>query len=109
MQRSRSTRTMTRRLGKIPTSPGSGQRSEEHTSELQSQSNLVCRLLLEKKNPNHADRVYSVDTYLRVTDYIVKTFRRVDQKNIHVDYHFFWFDLNDSDHLLAGYDHCLYE
>src|SRR2546430_10769940 len=26
-----------------------GQRSEEHTSELQSQSNLVCRLLLEKK------------------------------------------------------------
>src|SRR2546430_7851510 len=28
----------------------SGIRSEEHTSELQSQSNLVCRLLLEKKN-----------------------------------------------------------
>src|SRR2546430_4208663 len=27
-----------------------GMRSEEHTSELQSQSNLVCRLLLEKKN-----------------------------------------------------------
>src|SRR2546430_4313174 len=26
-------------------------RSEEHTSELQSQSNLVCRLLLEKKRP----------------------------------------------------------
>src|SRR2546427_8390860 len=26
-------------------------RSEEHTSELQSQSNLVCRLLLEKKMP----------------------------------------------------------
>src|SRR2546430_12426397 len=26
-----------------------GNRSEEHTSELQSQSNLVCRLLLEKK------------------------------------------------------------
>src|SRR2546430_8074884 len=29
------------------------QRSEEHTSELQSQSNLVCRLLLEKKNVLH--------------------------------------------------------
>src|SRR5688572_31043013 len=27
-------------------------RSEEHTSELQSQSNLVCRLLLEKKKAN---------------------------------------------------------
>src|SRR2546430_10388522 len=30
------------------------QRSEEHTSELQSQSNLVCRLLLEKKKHNQA-------------------------------------------------------
>src|SRR3989475_2063886 len=30
-------------------------RSEEHTSELQSQSNLVCRLLLEKKNKNNDD------------------------------------------------------
>src|SRR2546430_11956039 len=29
--------------------PRPGTRSEEHTSELQSQSNLVCRLLLEKK------------------------------------------------------------
>src|SRR2546427_4540757 len=29
-------------------------RSEEHTSELQSQSNLVCRLLLEKKNKRFA-------------------------------------------------------
>src|SRR5688572_31860397 len=31
------------------TSPPDWVRSEEHTSELQSQSNLVCRLLLEKK------------------------------------------------------------
>src|SRR2546430_9901806 len=30
------------------------ERSEEHTSELQSQSNLVCRLLLEKKKKNRA-------------------------------------------------------
>src|SRR5438132_6960026 len=32
-----------------PTSPTSAIRSEEHTSELQSHSDLVCRLLLEKK------------------------------------------------------------
>src|SRR5438270_97935 len=32
-------------------------RSEEHTSELQSQSNLVCRLLLEKKKPRPARRL----------------------------------------------------
>src|SRR5688572_32636089 len=31
-------------------------RSEEHTSELQSQSNLVCRLLLEKKKKNTRQR-----------------------------------------------------
>src|SRR2546427_5820300 len=31
---------------------GAADRSEEHTSELQSQSNLVCRLLLEKKKKN---------------------------------------------------------
>src|SRR2546430_4109374 len=33
-----------------PRAPATLARSEEHTSELQSQSNLVCRLLLEKKN-----------------------------------------------------------
>src|SRR5688572_32645776 len=32
------------------------ERSEEHTSELQSQSNLVCRLLLEKKKKKQANR-----------------------------------------------------
>src|SRR2546427_5802003 len=33
-------------------------RSEEHTSELQSQSNLVCRLLLEKKKKTHIDHIH---------------------------------------------------
>src|SRR2546427_4726588 len=35
-----------------PCLPNRVRRSEEHTSELQSQSNLVCRLLLEKKKKN---------------------------------------------------------
>src|SRR2546430_4693612 len=41
-------------------------RSEEHTSELQSQSNLVCRLLLEKKkkkyrlNINYINRIITI-------------------------------------------------
>src|SRR2546430_5293388 len=39
---------MARCLG-LPVQDPAGLRSEEHTSELQSQSNLVCRLLLEKK------------------------------------------------------------
>src|SRR5689334_23384785 len=36
------------------------ERSEEHTSELQSQFHLVCRLLLEKKNKNHR-RIFQKD------------------------------------------------
>src|SRR5256885_11328943 len=35
-------------------------RSEEHTSELQSPCNLVCRLLLEKKNTRHVTAELSV-------------------------------------------------
>src|SRR5438270_8821331 len=46
------------------------QRSEEHTSELQSQSNLVCRLLLEKKK-NENDRQQpdagKVDRFVEIT------------------------------------------
>src|SRR2546427_9428069 len=41
--------------------PGPGERSEEHTSELQSQSNLVCRLLLEKKK-KHTPYLYSTSS-----------------------------------------------
>src|SRR2546430_11609698 len=37
-------------------------RSEEHTSELQSQSNLVCRLLLEKKKKDNASHSTSPPT-----------------------------------------------
>src|SRR5258708_29295458 len=36
-------------------------RSEEHTSELQSPDHLVCRLLLEKKNPLNAARLVPSD------------------------------------------------
>src|SRR5256885_12320843 len=39
-----------------------GVRSEEHTSELQSPCNLVCRLLLEKKNNDHSMRCDSIAT-----------------------------------------------
>src|SRR5256886_13226012 len=38
------------RIAPADVDPKQSTRSEEHTSELQSQSNLVCRLLLEKKN-----------------------------------------------------------
>src|SRR2546427_6578090 len=45
-----------------------GKRSEEHTSELQSQSNLVCRLLLEKKKKRDASRSTRGDDMQSGTD-----------------------------------------
>src|SRR2546430_10561785 len=56
----------------VPSSPTNGAvepvvarmpRSEEHTSELQSQSNLVCRLLLEKKKD-----IYQQSNRLTITE-----------------------------------------
>src|SRR5438132_8228606 len=40
-------------------------RSEEHTSELQSHSDLVCRLLLEKKKKNNKES--KITTYKKIT------------------------------------------
>src|SRR2546427_6150318 len=45
-----------------PPSPPAPRRSEEHTSELQSQSNLVCRLLLEKKKTEPMNGFYRTNT-----------------------------------------------
>src|SRR5437016_10889333 len=41
-------------------------RSEEHTSELQSLTNLVCRLLLEKKKKNKIKRNHTTNTRSRI-------------------------------------------
>src|SRR5256886_11438386 len=48
--RKRKAKVKNGRAPAIPASSAARPRSEEHTSELQSQSNLVCRLLLEKKH-----------------------------------------------------------
>src|SRR5437016_9263632 len=44
------------------------QRSEEHTSELQSLTNLVCRLLLEKKKKSTAPKEIKSNHELRMTN-----------------------------------------
>src|SRR6266496_6083336 len=48
------------RGGSPPRQPSRG-RSEEHTSELQSRRDLVCRLLLEKKKKNNPQRRFAED------------------------------------------------
>src|SRR2546430_13012652 len=49
-------------------------RSEEHTSELQSQSNLVCRLLLEKKKKTQD--VYPMSCYSTVTTRCIRSLQQ---------------------------------
>src|SRR5690606_40989860 len=49
-------RSSTQRTPKLVETKNSEERSEEHTSELQSRENLVCRLLLEKKKNEKIER-----------------------------------------------------
>src|SRR5438093_5963104 len=46
-------------------------RSEEHTSELQSLTNLVCRLLLEKKKKNKDNKTYKIIKKSEKTDNVL--------------------------------------
>src|SRR2546427_5624082 len=50
-------------------------RSEEHTSELQSQSNLVCRLLLEKKKKTVYEFTKGQPTNITLTNYAYVSLR----------------------------------
>src|SRR5690349_14433418 len=45
--------------------PLTGERSEEHTSELQSRRDLVCRLLLEKKKDNRGHTAHVLERLVR--------------------------------------------
>src|SRR5688572_31010787 len=47
-----------------------GRRSEEHTSELQSQSNLVCRLLLEKKKKKKKQKIREQQKEMKIRSVI---------------------------------------
>src|SRR2546430_11874751 len=46
-------------------------RSEEHTSELQSQSNLVCRLLLEKKKKKILKSIYKTNNLIHLLTFVI--------------------------------------
>src|SRR5256886_8054789 len=84
-------------LASAPSATGTltidGTRSEEHTSELQSQSNLVCRLLLEKKK-NKQDTA-ALPTYISITGICLcvippcdcETIDLVNTSHIHVTHH----------------------
>ncbi len=60
-------------------------------------------------DPHVADRVYSMDVYLMVTDDGGRTFRHAGERYKHVDNHALWIDPDDTGHLLNGNDGGVYE
>ncbi|MDP3983809.1 MAG: glycosyl hydrolase, partial [Acidimicrobiia bacterium] len=63
---------------------------------------LVC-------DPHVAGRVYSMDTWMMVTEDGGKTFSKVGEKTKHVDNHALWIEPENTDHLIAGCDGGVYE
>ncbi len=60
-------------------------------------------------DPFNADRIYSQDTFLQVTEDGGKTWNRLSVRSKHVDDHALWIDPANTDHLLAGCDGGVYE
>ncbi|MGH9389035.1 MAG: WD40/YVTN/BNR-like repeat-containing protein, partial [Vicinamibacteria bacterium] len=60
-------------------------------------------------DPEKRDRVYSMDTWMMVSEDGGKTFSKVGEAFKHVDNHALWIDPEDTDHLLAGCDGGVYE
>ena len=60
-------------------------------------------------DPKRVERVYSMDTWMMVTEDGGKTFSKVGEKAKHVDNHALWIEPENTDHLLAGCDGGVYE
>jgi len=60
-------------------------------------------------DPGDVDRIYSLDTYLMVTEDGGRNFRRVGGRYKHVDDHAMWINPKDTRHFLVGCDGGLYE
>ncbi len=60
-------------------------------------------------DPKRVDRVYSMDTFNQVSADGGKTWKRLGEKNKHVDNHALWVDPANTDHLVNGNDGGVYE
>src|SRR5205085_8511911 len=74
-------------------------RSEEHTSELQSQSNLVCRLLLEKKNNSRHRDLPNLLRMFNRREVMLPTLRHPSFENSRLSHDYFFFCSNNRNRL----------
>ncbi len=77
-------------------------RFKYNTSSAQYYNEIVC-------DPHDVDRVYVLDTFMNVTENGGKSFKRMPNKNRHVDDHALWIDPDHTDYLLVGCDGGIYE
>ncbi|MHB8581336.1 MAG: VPS10 domain-containing protein [Ignavibacteriaceae bacterium] len=77
-------------------------RSSYMTTSPQYYNEIYC-------DPKDVNRVYAMDTYLHVTDDGGKTFKRLGEKNKHVDNHAIWINPNNTNYYLVGCDGGVYE
>ncbi len=72
------------------------------TTSAQYYQEIVC-------DPFNKDRIYSLDTWTKVSNDGGKSWKNLGNTHRHVDDHAFWIDPNDADHYLIGGDGGIYE
>lgn len=80
--------------------------SWERRNSYTARGNYYQELIADPVDP---ERIYSMDTYTRVTDDGGLTFSNLGEKSKHIDNHALWIDPNDTDYYLAGCDGGVYE
>ncbi|XVJ60225.1 MAG: glycosyl hydrolase [Tepidisphaera sp.] len=83
-----------------------GESWEKRSGYISSSPQYYQELIADPKN---VDRFYSMDVFLHVTDDGGKTMKRVEHKNVHVDWHALVINPDNTDHLLGGNDGGVYE
>lgn len=83
-----------------------GQNWERRSEQVSGSAQYYQELICDPKDPR---RVYSMDTWMQVTEDGGKTWRRVGETFKHVDNHALWIDPANTDHLVAGCDGGVYE
>jgi len=80
--------------------------SWEKMSDYASSGNYYVELVAD---PVHENRIYSMDTWMQVSNDGGKTWANVGEDFKHIDNHSLWIDPSDPDHLISGCDGGVYE